>query len=418
MRGNEESIARIKKLNEELERLHGSMKEYRAAEADIRQKKRELSETRRGLRQQKREQDGNSEAARGFDIAIEELDQELEKLEEQAEALHHDIDEVEEAVEDIKEELEELEELERENTRKDGPRAQFGLKDLNHEINKATSKLSEIDFDRIGETIGRTVDRAVSGVSRGVSDFMRNSRADRGNGDFCFAGAGTLPGGQYRWLTFSGTGRLTGDITCASLKSSGSVQGEGSIECAGEIKSSGSIRCKGDLSAAVLKTSGAVWVGGSFRGGSMNVSGAVTVGGDIHAEEIKTGGAITAGGNCEAEVLQSAGRLEIAGLLNADDIRIHLEGAESTVSSIGCGKISVIRRGIGGLFADLGIKGAGGYLVTDTIEGDEIHLENTKAKIVRGRDVYIGGGCEIERVEYTNKCEVSDNATVGETVLV
>lgn len=57
-------------------------------------------------------------------------------------------------------------------------------------------------------------------------------------------------------------------------------------------------------------------------------------------------------------------------------------------------------------------------LEVETIEGDEIDLEGTKAELVRGKTVVIGAGCEIERVEYSGALTVDKAAKVGEQVKV
>ena len=53
-------------------------------------------------------------------------------------------------------------------------------------------------------------------------------------------------------------------------------------------------------------------------------------------------------------------------------------------------------------------------LCAETIEGDEIYLEYTKAKVIRGNNVTIGEGCEIELVEYKSLFEKSDKSVVIE----
>lgn len=55
-------------------------------------------------------------------------------------------------------------------------------------------------------------------------------------------------------------------------------------------------------------------------------------------------------------------------------------------------------------------------LEVETIEGEDIDLESTKAELVRGRNVVIGAGCEIERVEYSGTLTVDKAAKVGEQV--
>ena len=52
-------------------------------------------------------------------------------------------------------------------------------------------------------------------------------------------------------------------------------------------------------------------------------------------------------------------------------------------------------------------------LITDIIEGDEIYLEYTKAKIIRGNNVELGPGCEIELIEYKNSYKQDETAIVS-----
>jgi hypothetical protein len=52
----------------------------------------------------------------------------------------------------------------------------------------------------------------------------------------------------------------------------------------------------------------------------------------------------------------------------------------------------------------------------ETIEADEIDLVATTAKMVRGREVKIGAGCDLARVEYSESLTVDPKAKVGEEV--
>ena len=51
-------------------------------------------------------------------------------------------------------------------------------------------------------------------------------------------------------------------------------------------------------------------------------------------------------------------------------------------------------------------------LKAELIEGEEIDLQATRAELVRGRNVVIGPGCEIERVEYSGSLMVDPSAKV------
>jgi len=52
-------------------------------------------------------------------------------------------------------------------------------------------------------------------------------------------------------------------------------------------------------------------------------------------------------------------------------------------------------------------------LKVDIIEGDDVYLENTIAKIVRGDNINLGPGCKIELVEYKNNFKQDKAAEVG-----
>jgi hypothetical protein len=53
-------------------------------------------------------------------------------------------------------------------------------------------------------------------------------------------------------------------------------------------------------------------------------------------------------------------------------------------------------------------------LETSVIEADEIQLEDTRADVVRGRNVVIGAGCRIGLVEYADELRVDPDAEVKE----
>ncbi|UAL52221.1 MULTISPECIES: hypothetical protein [Metabacillus] len=54
-------------------------------------------------------------------------------------------------------------------------------------------------------------------------------------------------------------------------------------------------------------------------------------------------------------------------------------------------------------------------LHSEVIEGDNIQLDFTKAKLVRGNHITIGENCEIGMIEYTGTLEVHPKASVQES---
>jgi len=59
-----------------------------------------------------------------------------------------------------------------------------------------------------------------------------------------------------------------------------------------------------------------------------------------------------------------------------------------------------------------------GTLTAGTIEANSVELEGTRAKVVRGAEVVIGPGCEIDRVEYSKSLDVAEDALVREKIKV
>lgn len=53
-----------------------------------------------------------------------------------------------------------------------------------------------------------------------------------------------------------------------------------------------------------------------------------------------------------------------------------------------------------------------GKVKAELVEGDNIILEYTEADVVRGKNVTIGRGCSIKKVEYTNEYKLKDDGKV------
>lgn len=214
--------------------------------------------------------------------------------------------------------------------------------------------------------------------------------------NYSFAGAGTIPGGEYEAVSVSGSAKLAGDVRCTSFKSSGALGGTGSIDCSGVVRCSGSAHVSGEVRAKELRASGAFkcgWLGG----GELRAAGAISVGGDI-----------------EADSLSLSGSVSCPGLVNADSIEMHLDG-RSRVGSIGGSRIDIrpgassgnsLRRLFGKAAKQCSIE------VAEGIEGDDIYLEWVSSPRVVGRSVVIGPGCSIGCVQYSESVDISPDAVV------
>ncbi len=241
----------------------------------------------------------------------------------------------------------------------------------------------------------------------------------RGNprkGSVSIAGAGKVAGGEYHTVKISGSGRVEGDLVAEELRISGAGKVEGTTR-AREIVVSGAGRFEGPVEAETFQCSGACKVEAGLQAKEARIAGTFKVEGNVKAHYFRSGGVLKVEGDLEAEVVSLAGIVTVTGLLSADRVEMKLEGT-SYVREIGGGVIEVRRTRHRGLLEELGIPffRRQGTLQAVSIEGDEVRLEGTQAKLVRGKVVSIGPGCRVERVEYEESLEVDPDAHVGEEV--
>lgn len=238
---------------------------------------------------------------------------------------------------------------------------------------------------------------------------------DEDRRDIKILGDSTVSGGFFKDLHITGDVTMNGSVDCISLKILGDCAVNDSLKTkAGTI--TGDLAVRNDLIAQSLKIRGDLSIGRNAVITDVQFLGDVRIDGDLSSEQIDIKGDLEVKGNCNSEIFKSKGDLKIDGLLNADEINIELYG-NSKIREIGGDKISV-RHGSKSLFKKLATSVFNGNhignLTTDTVEGDEIYLEYTTAKVVRGNDVITGPGCRIELLEYKNKFSQSDGAIVKE----
>lgn len=233
--------------------------------------------------------------------------------------------------------------------------------------------------------------------------------------DLRISGAGSSSGGRYRDVKISGAATINGNLECETLRTSGASDIKGDVSCR-EINVSGASEIKGNLKAENLSTSGASKVMGDVDAKILNTSGATEIGGNFSGEEVDIKGSFKVGGDCEAESFKSSGAFKIGGLLNADKIEIKVYG-KCRAREVGGESIKVFRgSGIGfdlvkvvqSLFDKFG------SLIAEVIEGDEVFLETTIAKVVRGNNVTIGKDSIIDLVEYRDTINIIEGAVVKE----
>lgn len=255
---------------------------------------------------------------------------------------------------------------------------------------------------------------------------MENER-----GNLKLSGAGSTNGGYYNEVKLSGACNINGDIDCNFLRGSGACDVRGNVTSK-QILLSGACTIKGAVKTEILKCSGACDVKGnleavevSISGGSdirgnvkakkLDISGGCNIDGSVSGEEVKLSGGIKIKDDCECENFDAKGSFSIGGLLNAEEMNIVLYD-NCFVKEIGGKNIDI--RYTSHMSASIlnfiktVITNSPANLKTDIIEGDNIYLENTTAKVVRGNKITIGDSCNIEKVEYKDSLDVTGNSKI------
>jgi cytoskeletal protein CcmA (bactofilin family) len=236
---------------------------------------------------------------------------------------------------------------------------------------------------------------------------MQNAKIE----DLVINGSGSVGGGTFNKVLINGSGTIVHDLECVDLECNGAGKITGNVHAKNTIIK-GSSTITGNLLSERVQIHGHASVKGYIHFQQLEVKGASTVGKSVKGEQLTLEGSIKIGEDCECEHVQAEGSFKIQGLLNADTINVSLHG-KSYAKEIGGETITVKKRNSRSLF-DKFIKTFSKTLKSDVIEGDHIHLEYTKAKVVRGNIVTLGPGCEIDLVEYKQEFTADKHAIIKE----
>ncbi len=234
--------------------------------------------------------------------------------------------------------------------------------------------------------------------------------------DLTIMGNGSSSGGVFREVKIFGDAIIDGDLDSLGFRCTGTARITGNVK---STSSSivGTVDLKGNLETGEAKITGKLDVDGNVKTKEMKSNGETRIRGGLAGEEVNLEGLFTIRGNCEAERLHMKGVFTIGGLLNAGTVEMKLY-SKCQVKEIGGEKIE-IRRGTGSVlkrwisFLYLPSDFYKGILQVDTIEGDDIYVEHTSAKVIRGTNVTVGPGCSIGCVEYANLFQKADDSTVS-----
>ena len=237
--------------------------------------------------------------------------------------------------------------------------------------------------------------------------------ADETRADVKINGDGSLTGGAYGAVTINGAGTVNGDIDCTDYRVNGAGTHNGRL-VAKTITVNGTATFNGELQAIDMTVNGDSSVRDGAGISKLSIKGNASFGGSIASHDVVVKGFLRTGGDCESEAFSCEGAFTVAGLLNAGIVDVKLYGPCSA-REIGGEKITVREPGTGfSSFTQIFTFWAEKRLTADSIEGDDVTLELTTAKTVRGRNVNIGEGCRVDLVEYSGSYTIAPGATVGE----
>ncbi len=230
--------------------------------------------------------------------------------------------------------------------------------------------------------------------------------------DLRISGASTMPGGDYGTVSISGIGKIEGNLRAETMKCSGSAKVNGNVT-AQHISCSGKSSLHGTVTAQSIRISGVLKAEGEVQTEELSVSGCAKLERSCRCRLLKVAGTLTSDKDVEAEEAYLSGAVKIEGLLNAEKIQMTAD-CLSKINEIGCSEL-VVRREDRGLLNRLLTRCTGNVVQVNSIEADRVDITDTHADLVRGRDVTIGQGCKIRRVEYSGSCHAQEG-TVEELV--
>ncbi|MCM1989717.1 polymer-forming cytoskeletal protein [Oceanirhabdus seepicola] len=228
-------------------------------------------------------------------------------------------------------------------------------------------------------------------------------------------GSGDNTGGVYRDISIMGSGDINGDVECRSYRVMGSGDLKGNLKSE-IIKINGSGDIDGDVYGIDVSINGSGDISGNIKCSSLKIAGSSDIGGDVEGTEVGIYGSCDIDGNCECEIFNGKGAFTVGGELIADEVNIEVI-RNCEVGSIGAGRVIVRGAGTEGFKSLAFFRGKGSRkFECDVIEGDEIYLEKTEANTIRGKNIVIGPGCEIESIEYSDQIQIDDDSKVEKII--
>lgn len=223
--------------------------------------------------------------------------------------------------------------------------------------------------------------------------------------DVKIEGTGRIEAGEYGSVKVDGVARCDGEMRAESLHVDGIFRSRGNLRAV-RMDCDGIVRVRGSLQADVLGVDGVLRVEGNLKTGSLDLDGMATVDGNISAGQMTVDGLLTVRGGTKIEATKICcdGMIRLDGEISADSIDADgLIRAKEIV-----GETVRIQSRRPGLFAFFMRRSSRIPL----IEATTVELRGVSAETVNGKDVSIGRGCRIERLDCSGTLRIARGAKV------
>lgn len=230
------------------------------------------------------------------------------------------------------------------------------------------------------------------------------------------SGMGTYGGGEFDRVNISGSGKITGAIKCDALDVSGSAKLEEDITC-NRAHVSGSCKVGKNMNAGEIVITGSYKQEGTITSERVEVSGMVKIKQCLNATKLYSTGMLTVEGDINGEEIKNEGMVNCSGLINCEHLEVLCIGG-CKLNEVGAATISVKEQSwninkLISLFVPKLTR-----LSANVMEGDDIYLESSDVKVIRGRNIKLGRECHIDTIEYSGTFEKDEASTVTNLVKV
>ena len=251
---------------------------------------------------------------------------------------------------------------------------------------------------------------------------------DKGN--IKLSGNGNISEGEYKEIKIMGNATSNGAIKAERIKVMGSAHFNSSIEVK-ECIVLGNAVIRGNIRAEKFKVNGDLTIVGDCEVNELTVNGKTDIDGMIEcnnvvlrgdmiltkacqAKTLKVYGSVDASSDLLGEQISIDGRMRCKGLLSGERVCLHAF-EDSYCKEIGATRLVVEKPIYHLLWFGYGKKNS---LSCDLIEADEIELEYTKAKVIRGKQVNLVKQCKVDTLEYSEQYTKGEGCEVREVTKV